>query len=417
MKFVHTKYYEYLANLAVFYFLVIALSWQGGYSLGALAILLVAIVFFIFNREKLKPSPRFLIYIFLIYFLARTISYAYYGFAESIQLDLALRFLLAIILVFFLAQKKLHFKFLLLGLTIGSAWAFWIGYNQINNGYYRALNFFNNPIMLGQTGVLWAMLSLAGLFLLEKLTPKLKFFLLFIYLAGFVFGLGIAVISGSKGAWIMVLPALGVFIISSWNYFKLKHLLVFLALLVFGLVWVIATDNIIKKRSLDAFAEISAYQKDNKAKFSSVGARLQMYKVASLMFLEEPIMGTGRLNRSQTIAELDIDERIKKNVAGYFRFHNDFFDIAAFNGLLVLIPFLLLLLIPAWFFGKHLLHKDKKIKYLATSGFLVVFCLSMAAMTETYFQSNSGVIIYSLLVAIFATQLWQKLHSKKQDQV
>lgn len=421
MNFQKIKTFDFWINAGVFFFVAAALILPSGYSLGALVLLLMALIYLGFNWKNLKSSPKFIIYTFLIYFLARFISFAYFDFDESIQLDLASKVLLIIPIIILLSQKQLNFKFMVVGIALGIGLAFLYAFYQVHflKSTDRAINFFHNPIMFGQTGVLWGMLSLCGFFLLDKITGlKNKLIFSLILLLGFAFGVGVAVLSGSKGAWIMILPALIVFSLSSWKYLKLKHFVAIFAIFVLLLAWVFGTNNIVKTRTLEAVNEIKIYTANQGlGDYTSVGTRLQMYKIGFDIFKEYPIMGAGRMNRQEVITKLDISPAIKHNVIRYERLHNDFLDASAFYGLFVLIPFLAFLIIPAWYFGKNMFTKDAKIKYLAMSGFLVVFCDLMAAMTETYFQSNSGLVTYSLLVAIFASQLWQiqKNNLSKQE--
>lgn len=410
MNFTQKEFYTNLTNAGVFLFFAGALILPSGYSWGAVALLLLALVYLGFNFKHLSASPKFIVYPVLIYFAATLASYLIFMPQKPIQLDLAGRIVLGLLVAIFLVRKKLNLVNIALAVALGGILAFTIAYYQVNiaQTHLRASGFIHT-IMFGQISVLWAMLSLAGLLLFKKIDAnKRQQWLFVIWLTlGFLGGINAAILSGSKGAWIVIPPALLVFFFVAFKKLPKKFfVLIFLSLAV-DMVWIFSTNDIVKQRSIEAVEEYNRFQEDADSSFSSVGARLQMYKVGLLLFKENPFLGIGRDATVEEVAKLDLPESFKNAVRPDRRLHNDYIDLAAYYGLLVLIPFLFMLLVPAYYFGKRLFSEDDETKYLATSGFMVLVCYSLASLTDTLFQLNPGVMTYGFLMPIFASQLWR----------
>lgn len=413
MSFTQKEFFNDLINAAAFYFFALALFLPSGYSWGFVFLLLLALIYFSFNIKDLSMQPRFINYTFLLFFISSLITFLYHENEAAIELDLAGRFVLAIPIVLLLSKKKLNLKLLVVGVALGGILAFVIAYYQvyIAQTHYRAQGHIPH-IMFGQTGMIWGILSLVGFLLINKISPKRQWLFAILLLLGSVGGIYAALLSGSKGAWVLFPPAFIIFLVVSWKKLDFKHLLAIFFAYALVFTWVFCTDNIVKNRSIDAVNETQSVIDKTDSGVGSIGARVRLYTTGALLFIENPLIGVGRYNKNEFVKELNIADDYKKLVYGYGSLHNDYVHIGAYYGLVGLIPFLLLLGMPAWFFARKLFSDNEEIKYLAVAGFISVASVAMSGLTDAYFQSNTGPMVYSILVAIFGAQLWRELKLK-----
>lgn len=413
MNFTNTTFYTNLANGGTFLFLAGALLLPSGYSWGAVVLLLLALIYLGFNRKQISMNPKFITYPVLIYFVATLVSYLIFLPEKPIQLDLAGRMFLGIAVTLFLSKKKLSLLNIAIGVALGAIFAFAIAYYQVGiaQTHLRAKGHIHT-IMFGQISMLWGMLSLAGLLLLDKIPPKRHWLFALLFLAGGLGGTYASILSGSKGAWIVFPPALIIYFIVAWRKLALKYILSIVIMYSLLFSWIFLTENIVKQRSSEAITEIEAFEDNPNIRNSSIAPRLQMYAVGLLLFKDHPLLGVGRDAKNEEVEKLDVPLVFKQVAKHYYRFHNDYIDLAAFYGLLVLVPFLFLLGMPAWYFGRKLFSHNLEVKYLSLSGFLIIACYSIASLTDTLFQLNPGVMTYGFLIPIFGSQLWRLLNSK-----
>ncbi|MHA7917187.1 O-antigen ligase family protein [Alloalcanivorax xenomutans] len=247
-----------------------------------------------------------------------------------------------------------------------------------------------NAIPFGNISLLLATLSLVGLLARLGMRPVKGEWWLRGYALAVGAGLLAAVLSGTRGSWI-VFPALillvfGVF----WRQLH-RGGMVALALLV--AVVVLSTSFMpragVTQRVAQAVENLEEYAEGDT--YSSLGVRLEMWRAGARLFREKPILGwgEGRLEerRDQWVAEGLYD----KGISRYDQLHNDLVDTAARRGLVGLISLLLLYGVPLVLFATHLRRRrDVQGQALALSGVIVVVAFIGFGLTQSLLRDVRG---------------------------
>ncbi|WMD23749.1 O-antigen ligase family protein [Achromobacter seleniivolatilans] len=132
---------------------------------------------------------------------------------------------------------------------------------------------------------------------------------------------------------------------------------------------------------------------------TSFGIRLQLWHAAMMMFEKSPIVGVGPSQFRHELLELQTKGVVSAEVVeGFGEPHNDFLAALSGYGLLGLLAFLSLYLVPAWVFFRRLASDDRVIRVGAQLGLL--FCLGYCAfsLTEMMFRNMRSVPTYALIV-------------------
>lgn len=164
-------------------------------------------------------------------------------------------------------------------------------------------------------------------------------------------------------------------------------------------------------KEMKVYADVNERNKINLTQ-SSIGFRLEQWRVTLIAFPDNPIFGVGPGNSG-----LVINDYIKKGVADpdlyhkgastdMVHVHNQFLDTLLVQGIVGLILLLLILFYPAWVFLKY--HKKNEI--YANMGFVLIVSYVISSLTEMPFVSDNYTSIYFIFMTVF---LLNVIDSKK----
>ena len=207
----------------------------------------------------------------------------------------------------------------------------------------------------------------------------------------FVFGVYAVVLSGTRGAWLLILllPFLLLVVWSKQQLITKKTLLIILVA-IGALIFSLSLSDKIAKRVDVAFNQFSASV--TKDSTSSVGTRLTMWRHGFEVFKQKPYLGYGLQNTTNVVAERIKNESNEfqglklKQVEGHFKrfdhLHNEYVNTAVAKGILGLATLLALLLLPLIMFWKRVTATDSSKAYFATIGIITIVSYLIIGLTN-----------------------------------
>jgi len=207
----------------------------------------------------------------------------------------------------------------------------------------------------------------------------------------FVFGVYTVVLSGTRGAWLLILllPFLLLVVWSKQQLITKKTLLIILVA-IGALIFSLSFSDKIAKRVDLVFNQFSANV--TKDSTSSVGTRLTMWRHGFEVFKQKPYLGHGLQNTTNVVAERIRNESNEfqglklKQVENYFKrfdhLHNEYVNTAVAKGILGLATLLVLLLLPLIMFWKRVTATDSSKAYFATIGIITIVSYLIIGLTN-----------------------------------
>jgi O-antigen ligase len=219
-------------------------------------------------------------------------------------------------------------------------------------------------------------------------------------------------LSQTRSSW-MLLPVFGLVILLSRVHWSRRTKLLF----VMGLAVVLAVGGAAlweshSSRMRQVASDVESFVQDSN-RDTSVGIRMQLWHASWLMFLDNPVVGTGARNFRAHLAQLRDRGVVTPLVAeDYGEPHNDLISSMAGYGAVGLLSILCLYLIPAAVFYRRLFSPDPVIQVGAQIGLL--FCLGYAvfSLTEMMFRNMRSVPIYAVtMVVLYALTSTRRTHA------
>jgi len=405
------KYNSVLCGILIFLFFSLAVTIERGYYAGALFLPLLALFFFWLPTDRVMDYkvPLFFIVIGLLWSL-----HAYLDIFRPRDSDRYLRIVLAGIALIFLMKLKINVLAIFYGIATGSFGAIFIAlYQRFVLDMSRAKGDFH-PIVFGNFSMMLGLMSLAAALVLIK-DKKVNFAIMIL---AAVAGIAASFLSGSRGGW-LGLPVILLFI-----FFHVRSLLsprqikvIFMSLFVGIVLAVTIPATGIKDRVNAAQKDLHGYiYKDKKT--SSLGARLEMWKSAYFIFLENPVYGAGA-SRVSSYKNMFIEEaEVHRVVRKYAHSHSDYLDSLSERGIL---GFILLLV---FYFGNLKLFNDRVItssqpvtKALALMGAVGALCYINFSLTESLLTKNMGLSFYCFTLIILWAVMDRLYQQEKETSV
>ncbi|MES2320858.1 MAG: O-antigen ligase family protein [Pseudomonadota bacterium] len=217
---------------------------------------------------------------------------------------------------------------------------------------------------------------------------------------GALAGLAGTILTGTRGGWLALILAALLFVRYSHavSSKRVRALLVISFALVAASYFV--PDSGVRDRVKQGAVDVSTYFAGGSA-FSNVGIRLELWKAASLMIAERPLLGA---DRAVVIADMEryvSEGKIDPVVLPMPHFHNDALQAMVTGGVAGALAWLSILVAPLLFFARKLRPQDKPNRQqfgLALAGILVVSSYFAFGLTEVIFWSVKGSLFYALMV-------------------
>ena len=386
-------------SLAVFLLGAIALVVHSGYSVGS-ALLFLGGLYCLLARKGLALSrDDYLVLGALVFYGASGMLEMALHQADSRYLDKPLRFILATVVFLLVRRYPPHPSWLWGGVAVGGLLtACWAGFQKLALGIDRAGGF-TYVIQFGNIAMLTGLFCLAGLGWAYSQPHRIRWLtLLWIGAAG---GVLASLLSGSRGGWVG-LPLLLLVLYRAYSDFfstRLKVAAVASVLVASGIVYSVPQLGV-QDRLHAAIHDVQLYQAGDAA--TSVGARFEMWKGASILFLQKPLLGWGSPAYQAAMEDLVAGGAIDEAVIGYGHAHNEMLDAAAKRGLVGVSALLALYLVPLYMFGRGLRSSDLGHRSFAIAGVLLPVAYIDFGLSQVLFAHNSGVMIY----AVWLVVLW-----------
>lgn len=318
--------------------------------------------------------------------------------------DVTFRYLLVLPLIFQLPSSKIEPDWIFKGFVaggllsgIGALYQFYVlGYEKV----YGTLFF----IYFANLAAVQGALSLCAFFwfLKDKYWSALA-------LLGVVMAATAMVLSGTRGSWIALPPALVIATVLFFRLFNWKKLTAVVVGIAALCVMSYQFVPIVHDRVATAIIEVKNYadgKRDNLI-LSSSGQRLEMWRAAVREFQEAPLLGLGIEKRSEFRQQL-ISEGYFVSSDGASSTHSEFFDGIAKRGVIGIIAILLLYLVPLVFFIKqYIASQDYQQRLLCTSGITFVIVFMISGLTERFLYHHVGAMFYGFIMPVMYAMVRQ----------
>ena len=393
-------------NASIFLFFTLLLMFPKGYNYGSTALLVLSILFLCYllykrvNFLEVVKQNKVIFVVTTFYFLVSLFFIFFHG--EKIKLiDNPLRAFLFLSVIVSIVYSSVKFDILLYSIPLGS---FISGVVALYQYYILSLEsaFYNQmKIQSGDIAMSLGLFSFVIAFhLLDVNKHKKKLVALVIFFG--IFGVLASLLSFARGGWVGI-PILLLILI-----FLYRHLLSKKLLLLGGITFlciisvVLTTNNKLVNRLSEAQYELKLYLSGDD-KVSSIGERLDMWKLGSKAFLEHPISGWSLKELDYYKKDLADKDVVTKASISFSHLHNQFIDELAKKGILGGVAILGIFLVPLCSFyrkQKKFLN-NKKIKLLTTLGIVHVLSTMSYCLTQAFLTHNSGNIFYFFVLFLF----------------
>ena len=164
---------------------------------------------------------------------------------------------------------------------------------------------------------------------------------------------------------------------------------------------VLTVNNKFVNRLSEAQYELKLYLSgDNKV--SSIGERLDMWKIGSKAFLEHPISGWSLKELDYYKKDLADKDVVTKASISFLHLHNQFIDELAKKGILGGIAILSIFIVPLHLFYRKVVGQgNKRIKFISILGIIHVLSTIIYCMSQAFLAHNSGNIFYFFVLFLF----------------
>ena len=393
-------------NASIFLFFTLLLMFPKGYNYGSTALLVLSILFLCYllykrvNFLEVVKQNKVIFVVTTFYFLVSLFFIFFHG--EKINLIYnPLRAFLFLSVIVSIVYSSVKFDILLYSIPLGS---FISGVVALYQYYILSLEsaFYNQmKIQSGDIAMSLGLFSFVIAFhLLDVNKHKKKLVALVIFFG--IFGVLASLLSFARGGWVGI-PILLLILI-----FLYRHLLSKKLLLLGGITFlciisvVLTTNNKLVNRLSEAQYELKLYLSGDD-KVSSIGERLDMWKIGSKAFLEHPISGWSLKELDYYKKDLSDKNIVTKASISFSHLHNQFIDELAKKGILGGVAILGIFLVPLCSFyrkQKKFLN-NKKIKLLTTLGIVHVLSTMSYCLTQAFLTHNSGNIFYFFVLFLF----------------
>lgn len=421
-KFSIRKYYEiseFLGNAGIFLFFVLVLSTKAGHSIAIGLIFLASLMAIPLKREDAMPCEVKLCVMFLIG-LALFWSHTFESlFSFSFEGDYLVRYGLGALCIVGFSKLTIHPRSIIYGFAVGGVAVAVIALVQYQEagraeGYTNAIRFGNLTLLMG-----------LGCFAASFINFFNKAERIFFLLSGF--GLFVAsILSLSRGGWLMFAS---IPIIAYYMLVKYKRYAVLFSLSLLVLVLTVIMLPPVNNRIHQAREEIAGYFSDrDKYVETSVGARLEMWRLAILMGEEKPLTGWGEESIKDGRFEYVEKSLAHPFILKYNHAHNDFLQMWASRGVIGVTGLLCIYFLPIYLIFKAF-KKNKDIffplsrfndlnKLFLVFGILTYFGYFIFGLSDWFFTFVIGRNFYLFtLIAYLSAMLWIRKHGMAESSV
>ena len=414
MQLPNQKTLSIIVNFAIGFFFLSLLNMNGGYNIAPTLLAVLGLGYSIYGVIKkwqwsLSKEDKMLIYSYLFYFVTFIISFVVHQ-GKIRELDNPSRVLLFIPMFLLLLHIPPRLNTVLYAIPLGAIVAGITAiYDKLVLHSEMAFSSRIMNIQGGDISMSLGMFSFAiGFYFFQK--TQLKLTALCILAA--LFGILGSILSTARGGW----PALPILLIALlWIYRRNLSKTFFITLIgLFALAIIGITqmpNNQISERFAAAQDDIQQYLEQGNGS-TSVGARFDMWQSVFIMVQEKPILGWGTQGAPQKRHQLAEQGVISQYAGQFTHAHNQYLDDLSKRGIVGLVAFLAIFVIPLRHFIPSLKSDSAETKLIATLGTLHVLAVMIYCLSQSFFTHNSGNLFY-----FFLTIVWYALFTTQQGNI
>jgi O-antigen ligase len=396
----------YLVTIVAFTFVALTLP-INGYNSPLMLLVLFPLLFRETKKIQIDKNDWYLISLLactFLYFLLNLLLRQ-----EPLRLfDKNIRILLFIgILLFFL---KYHFNAYIINSSIllgAFTSGFFAIYEKSSTGVARVGEHIN-PIQFGTFSMLLSLLSVVifNYYLIEYCKYKNKKRLIWIgtALISSLLGFYASISSGSRGGWL----SMPLFVFVVYKQYSDNLNIKFRIKAVILMVFLVALIGVYKEPKLNVASRVLEAQSNLNQYFeqglieTSVGARLEMWRIAIGLGIEKPIFGWGHTGYQDEIKKKVEAKQTSKLLLEFNEPHNQFLDAFAKYGLSGLFLVLTLYLWPM----TQLMRQYRKKLGTQQSLHALMGGVSMLAffdfsLTHSFINKNGGMMVFLFCLTLF----------------
>jgi len=327
-------------------------------------------------------------------FFSILLSQIYNGEWSARHFDSASRLLLAIPV--FLVLRNIEPKVigaLQYGLPLGAlviAASIWLSGQQM-----IAKTDFLIHIHLGDLALMLGFLSVCSISWTQKDTVQL----MALKILGLLAGMYVSLLSGARGGWAAIPAILLLWVMLTAK--SLKDLAIRLALLMAVMLGVMlllySFVDIVHIRTDAAIDDLTTTNKD-----TSLGIRFQIWGVATQLFLENPLLGTGANGFRSAMGEMAEAGIITKEAAeiGSGEAHSYYFSVLARHGFVGVLSILLLFGIPFMQFVRAMKSPESYRRGAGRMGLVLVSGFAVYCLTVEMFNLKMVATFYAATITV-----------------
>ena len=390
-----------LISVSVLLFFACTFAIPSGYSYGAALLLLISLAQLMSRPAYyLSYEDKALAFLLLIVFLIALAAFLIHG-DELNSLDQSSRYLLFIPILLLFLRTTPSSRALWLGVLLGTlsslGLALWQRYIESNP---RPDGFMTSAIPFGNLSLMAGIFCLCGVTWANTQDNYAKAWKTALY-GGFLAGLYVSFLSGSRGGWLAIPIVLIIFLVAYLRKNKLKAVTISALLLLSAISAIgLSMQQEIAIRYDAAITQVRDYTAHGDAK-SSVGLRLEAWRTAIGNIAERPLLGWSYKDYDARLAQLAADHKADVSVTTLANTHNNFLEVWLHQGLFGFLAFLALFIVPFWFFCKRLRSDDHTVQAFALGGACLLACFFVFSLTQVILGRNNGVIFFGLSLVIF----------------
>lgn len=408
---------KFFSGLMIFLFLAAGLLIKNLHGLPFLFVVL----FIVFlpcllknNEYKISKEDASFLFLFLFYYIAYQFIDLYHGSTIHSRL---VRFVIAALACYLLIKLRPRVEYLWLGASIGGLLCgIWAIYSVFCLDMGRAATYRFNAIHFAAGSISLSYISAAGFIWVKDITYKKSYWIL-LFTVGLIGGLVATVLTGSRGVWLSIIPVAPVLIyfiarVNNIRSLNLGLVLFLIFVFIFIFLWMAGYYHIVENRVIRAITEVQIYFNKQETE-TSVGMRLEMWRMSWLAFLEAPLMGLGRDGYYLLQDELIAKGVFNNRLADFNSAHSGYFDTLGKYGLLGFSLFLSFHFLLLYFFVKKVLRDDLLIKSLALAGVSIVVGYLIFNLTDIYLYRSRTLMVF-LFPLVF---LWAFISIREKEVV
>ena len=383
--------------------LLIAISTTAPRGLELSCILILLYSLFHWRRWRVVGPQNYLpLVVIMVFAFLSGLPHVHIDGPEA--LDVTIRYLLALPLIFMLPSSKIDPDWIFKGVIIGGLLSGVVAlYQYFIIGHDRAFGALF-VIYFANLAAVLATLSLCAFFWFLK-----QQYLSALALLATIMATTAMILSGTRGAWIALPPALLITVVLFFRLFNWKKLTAIVVVFLTINIMSYQLIPIVHQRFSTTITELMTYATSEKEQLSasSSGLRFEMWRAAVREFQEAPLLGLGTEKRSDFRRQL-ISEGYFVSTDGAGSAHSELFDGMAKRGSIGIIAILLLYLVPLVFFIKqYIVSQDDQRRLLCTSGITFVIVFMVSGLTERFLYHHVGAMFYGFIMPVMYAMVRQ----------